>query len=300
MSALGGGRPSLPASLAGAVDLSAFAAQKANERAREASGVASMTEQNANDVVQESLERAVFLLMVSAAAPQCADLTTRAAAILAPYGSAVTLYTVDVDAEQGLAQVFQVQAVPAMLALIQGRPIPMFQGSPEDPQLTQVVSQVLEIAAQAGLAVPEAAAPAEAPLTAAEQEAFEAIDRDDFDAAIAAFDKALKENPKDLQARAGKAQVSLMKRTRDLDPEAAIAAAQGADATPEHILAAADAELAIGATEAAIERLLAAVALRKPEITDAARVRLLEFFDVIGVGEPLVVSARKRLAALLY
>jgi uncharacterized protein YfaP (DUF2135 family) len=59
--------------------------------------------------------------MVSAAAAQCADLTTRAAAILAPYGAAVRLYTVDVDVEQGLAQVFQVQAVPAMLALIQGR-----------------------------------------------------------------------------------------------------------------------------------------------------------------------------------
>lgn len=291
-------QPAVPG-FGGAIDLAALAAAKANDEARTSSGIEAMTEANANDVVQESLDRPVFLLMVSAAAPQCADLTRRAAGILAGFGPAVRLATVDVDVEAGLAQVFQVQAVPAMLALIQGRPIPMFQGSPEDAQLRQVIDQVLDIARQAGMTVGEAddALAQEIPLSPLHQEAYDAIERDDLDAALAAYDKALKENPKDADAKAGKAQVALMKRTGDADAASAIAGAQAGDAQAALVLA--DLELMAGQAQAACERVLEVLAGAEGDLKDAARLRLLEYFELLGASDPVVVSARKALASLL-
>ena len=50
------------------------------------------------------------------------------------------------------------------------------------------------------------------------QAAYDAIERDDLAAATAAYEQALKENPRDALARAGLAQVGLLERTRDAGP----------------------------------------------------------------------------------
>ena len=110
-----------------------------------------MTETNAGQFVQESQRRPVFVLLCSSLEPACADLTARVTAIVREYGDSVLLVTVDVDIEVGLAGAFQIQAVPAMLALVAGRPVPLFQGGPDDSQIRGVFAQVVEIAKQAGM-----------------------------------------------------------------------------------------------------------------------------------------------------
>ena len=54
----------MSAAFSGAVDLGAVAAQKAQAAAMQAHGIESMTEANANDLVQDSTRRPVFILLV--------------------------------------------------------------------------------------------------------------------------------------------------------------------------------------------------------------------------------------------
>ena len=132
----------------GVVDLAALAAKR--QRGQQADGPTdgpqTMTEANAGEYLQESVRRPIFVLLCSSVAPQCDELKERVVARLARYGDTVGLVTVDVDAEPGLAEAFQLQAVPAMLALIAGRPVPLFQGTPDDAQLVDVFAQVAQVA----------------------------------------------------------------------------------------------------------------------------------------------------------
>ena len=65
----------------------------------------------------------------------------------------------------------------------------------------------------------------EPPLPPLHQEAYDAIERGDLDAAAAAYQQALKQNPADADAELGLAQVGLMQRTEGADLQAARAAA---------------------------------------------------------------------------
>lgn len=295
---------------AGAIDLASLAA-KANAPAKGAPGAPlAMTETNAGDFIKESQRRPVFVLLCSALAPQCVDLTARVTALIGEYGDSVVLVAVDVDTEVGLAEAFQIQAVPAMLALVTGRPVPLFQGSPDDSQIRGVVAQVVEVARQAGLNVQGAPAgdddaetpPAEAqlpPLPPLHQEAFDAIERDDLDGALAAYDKALRENPRDADARAGKAQVGLIARSREADPVIVRAAAAEAPADIDAQLAVADLDVLGGQVEDAFARLLDVIAATTGDERDRVRLRLLDLFEVVGQADARVAVTRKALASTL-
>lgn len=292
---------------AGAIDLSSLAA-KAKAPAHAAPGAPiAMTEANAGEFVKESQRRPVFVLLCSSLAPQCADLTARVAGIIGEYGDSVLLVTVDVDIEVGLAEAFQIQAVPAMLALVTGRPVPLFQGSPDDTQIRGVFDQVVEVARQAGLSVQGApagddraeAAPTEPQLPPLHQEAYDAIERDDLDAALAAYDKALRENPRDADARAGRAQVGLIARSRGADPAAVRAAGADAPADVDAQLAVADLDVLGGQVEDAFARLLDVIRATAGEERDRARLRLLDLFEVVGQADARVGLARKALATAL-
>lgn len=291
----------------GAVDLAALSAAKeaSQRRAQSPANTVELTEANANDIIQSSVSKPVFVLLCSVRAPQCADLETRVAAILAEYGDAVTLATVDVETQPQIAQAFQVSAVPAMLAILGGRPAPLFQGAPEDAQLRDVIGQVLDVARQAGMQVPGAgdggpSEDPETPLPPLHQEAIDAIDRDDFDAAIAAYDKALKENPRDADAKAGRAQVALLARNRDADPAAVRAAAASQPDDVAAQMAVADLDVLGGAVADAFDRLLDLIARVSGDDRDAVRMRLVELFEIVGPADARVASARQRLASLLY
>ncbi|NTV38557.1 MAG: tetratricopeptide repeat protein [Demequinaceae bacterium] len=292
---------------AGAIDLSSLAAKATSPSTGGPRAPLAMTEANAGEFITESQRRPVFVLLCSALAPQCADLTARVAAIIGEYGDSVLLVAVDVDREVGLAEAFQIQAVPAMLALITGRPVPLFQGSPEDSQIRGVFAQVIEVARQAGLGVSGApasaeeagATPAEPPLPPLHQEAFDAIERNDLDGALAAYDKALRENPRDANARAGRAQVGLIARTLGADLVAVRAAAADAPEDIDAQLAVADLDIVGGQVEDAFARLLDVIAATKGDDRDRVRQRMLDLFEVVGQADPRVAGARKSLATAL-
>ncbi len=294
----------------GAVDLAALAAkpQQGQQSSGAADGPESMTEANAGEYLQESTRRPIYVLLCSATAPQCDELRERVVARLARYGNTVGLVVVDVDAEPGLAEAFQLQAVPAMLALLAGRPVPLFQGTPDDQQLIDVFGQVAEVARQSGMDVRDSGEPPvvaqegeveEKPLPPLHQEAFDAIEREDYDAAVAAYDQALKENPKDSEARAGRAQVSLIARNGAADPVAVRKVAADAPDDVDAQLAVADLDALGGMIDDAFDRLIDAVRVTAGPERERVRARLIELFDVVGPADPRVTTARQRLASAL-
>lgn len=301
----------------GVVDLAALAAQNRRAEQGTPAGSVEVTEQSLNDLALRSREAPVLIAFVSAASPASDDLARRLTAIAGEQG--LTVGVCDVDAQPAIAQALQINAVPAVMALLGGRPAPLFQGAAPDEQLREVVAQVVEVARQSGLAVgapgsaaggepaAEAGAAAEPPappLPPLHQEAYDAIEREDYDAAVAAYDRALKEDPKDADARAGRAQVLLMARTLTADPVAVRAA--GAEAVELADPGAVDAQLAVadldvlgGQVEDAFARLIDVVRGTSGDERERARVRLVELFDVVG-DDPRVSAARRALAAALY
>src|SRR5512139_1970981 len=114
------------------------------------------------DVIASSARHPVVLVLWSPRLPQSADFVTTFTAVAEKYAGAFQLATVDVDVNPAVLQAFQVQAVPVSFALVQGQPVPLFEGVQPEAQVTAVIDQVLQLAAQHGVTGRvEAAAPAE-------------------------------------------------------------------------------------------------------------------------------------------
>ncbi|MFG6401636.1 tetratricopeptide repeat protein [Microbacterium sp. P04] len=219
----------------------------------------------------------------------------------------VVLAKVDVDANPQLAQGFRAQSIPLVVALLGGQPVPMFTGAVPEQQVRDVFTQLLQVAAQNGVTgsvvvgdQPEAAEPVEAPLPPLHVEAFEAIEAGDYPRAIAAYEQALVENPRDDDARAGLGQVRLLDRVQGADLQEARAAAAAAPLDLEAQFLVADLDLAGGHVEDAFDRLLELFAALPSEERAPVRERLLELFGLVGDTDPRVLRARGRLSSLLF
>lgn len=302
-------------SLRGAVDLSGLV-RRANtpppdpgsDSAPSGSGVVvEVTEATFPQIVELSARVPVVVEMY---AP---GLAPALGAIVESYGGRLVLATVDAQANPGIAEAFQVREVPAAAAILGGRPVPLFVGMPADEQVRQVFDQLLQVAQQNGITgavdpnAPPAdgeasgpAEPAEEPLPPLHQEAFDAISTGDYAAAVAAYRKAIAQNPRDTLAVAGLAQASLLQRLDGAvadDLRAAAAAAPGSVAAQ---LAVADLDVSGGHLDDAFARLLDLFPSLDSEGREAVRARLLEYFEIAGADDPRVAAARRRLTLLLY
>ena len=230
-------------------------------------------------------------------------------AVTRELGGRVLLATVDVDANPGVAQAFQVQSIPTAVALVAGRPVPLFQGPVPEEQVREIFTQLLQLAAQQGVVgrvnapdLGEAAPtePAEPVIPEAHLAAVEAAERGDYAAAVTEWEAVLTKAPADAEARAALVQVRLLQRLEGLTLEGvrADAAAQPGDLQAQ--LRVADLDLSGGHIEDAFLRLLERFAESHDEDRAVIRERLLELFEGVGVADPRVIAARGRLANLLY
>ena len=306
------------AALRGAVDLGALAqARQAQQQAASGAGGqdgAFVVDVTAADFQQVVLEQSMTVpvvldLWASWCAP-CRQLTPILTALADEYGGRFILAKVDVDAEQEIAAAFQVQSIPSVFAVVQGQPIPLFQGALPEPQVRAYLDELLRVAAEAGVNG-VAAAPAEAAPEAAEAEglsphdalldlAADAVEAGDWDAAEGHYRAILAENPADPDGRAGIALVSVQRRLDGVDLSAAAAASDANPGDVDAALIAADADIASGDAPAAYNRLVAAVRLSAAEDRERARARLLELFDLAMPDDPAVAAARRALASALY
>ena len=209
---------------------------------------------------------------------------------------------VDVTKLPEAAQAFGVSGVPAGVAVLAGRPAPIYTGPVSAEDLGDVLSQVLQLAAQYQLpggfdpVVPDD----EKPLPPLHAEAVAALDRGDLEGARAAYRKAISENPGDKEAKLGLEQVELLARVKDLDMATERAAAA---ADPMNIDAAfnvADLDLVGGHVEDSYNRLLRLFSAVGPDDKARVRERLVQLFDVVGASDPRTVKARAALTMALF
>lgn len=268
------------------------------------------TDANFNDFLDLSMTIPVIADLGSPQVPQSTELSPVLVRLVREFGGRLVLVQVDVDANPQLAAAFQAQSVPTVAAVIGGRPVALFAGAPAEDQIRSVLAQVLQIAAQNGVtgtaSVDEAAgdaAPAEPepePLPPHHAEAVEAIERGDYEAAMAEYRAAIAQNPRDDLAVAGLAQVGLLARLTGVDAEAARSAAAGNRADLDAQLAVADLDLSGGHVDDAFGRLLELFPGQDADGRERIRTRLLDYFEIVGAADPRVTRARGRLASLLY
>jgi len=237
--------------------------------------------------------------------PASADFVQVVASVAASYEGRFQVVSVDVDVNPGLLQAFQVQSVPMTLGLVAGQPVPLFLGAQSAEQVRVYVDELLKLAAEHGVtgrAALEAPGEAEVEpeLPPLHQEAFDAIERDDLDAAAAAYTKALALNASDGDAAVGLAQVKLMQRTAGVDLQAARAAAaeDPTDVAAQMLMA--DLDVLGGHVEDAFVRLIDTVRATEGDERDTVREHLVELFAVVGAHDERVLKARRALMSALF
>ncbi|MBC7724369.1 MAG: tetratricopeptide repeat protein [Burkholderiaceae bacterium] len=224
------------------------------------------------------------------------------------FAGRLVLARVDATGNPQLQQAFQATVAPTVAAVVGGRPIALFEGELPEAEARQVLEQLLVLAAQNNVtgtvsvadAGEEPAEPVEEPLPPLHQEAYDAIERGDYPAAIAAYRTAIAQDPRDGLAVAGLAQVSLIDR---LAGQTAVGIRDAAAAAPGDVtaqLAVADLDVSGGHLEDAFDRLLELFPTLDADGKTAVRTRLLDYFEVAGAEDPRVGAARRRLTTLLY
>lgn len=266
------------------------------------------------EVLQRSAEVPVVIDFWADWCEPCKQLGPLLERLAAEYAGRFVLAKVDVEANQMLFQQFGVQSIPAVFAVVAGQALPLFQGAAPEAQIRQVLDQLVAVAEQrfgivgAPVDAAEAGAEAPAPQAAAPMSphdtalglAHDALDAGDLGGAVQAYKNVLSDDPGNAEAKLGLAQAELLQRVQDMDPQQVRkAAAEGPADVPAQI-AAADLDLVGGHVEDAFGRLLDAVRRTADEDRDAARVRLLELFEVIGGDDPRVAAARTALSRALF
>ena len=284
-----------PADSHGAIDLSARGAAPAPEESAAPAGeglhiplITSTDEAGFQDVMSTSQAVPVILVMWSSRSLESKPTLAMLEDVTREHAGAFQLVEVDIGKAPQIAQAFQIQAVPTVVALVGGRPVPLFQGSAGKDQVVPVVSQILEAAAQMGITarIAVAAEDTVAPIPPEHEAPLAAEEEGRLDEAIALWERVVELNPRDEDAKSHLSRVRFAARAYG-DHDASDPAAR------------ADALFAAGDAQAAFDVLLELLAATTDaEERDALRLRLLDLFRVAG-SSPEVSKARTRLAMLL-
>ncbi len=281
-------------------------------------------------VVEPSMTKLVILDFWAEWCGPCKALTPMLEKIAAEYADkGVVLAKVNVDEDQFIAAQFQIRSIPTVYAMFQGQPVADLTNARSESQLKQVLDQILaQVPVQAG----DEQAPDLAPMLAlgdgvlAEGDYEQAIavfaqiieiapdsalahaglirallaagHKDEAAAALAELDPKLAEDPAFAQVRAALALAEDAPEPSELDGlRAAVAASP--DDNDAH-LALANGLYASGDRDEAAKVLLALIAKDRAWNDGAARTRLLQIFEAIGLEDPWVAATRRKLSTVLF
>jgi putative thioredoxin len=296
-------------SLRGAVDLGALSqAKKAQESAKQAlenapAGVViDVSEADFQEQVLNKSQNTVVIVDLWATwCGPCKQLSPLLEKLAAEFGGKFILAKVDVDANPQLAQMFQVQSIPSVFAIVKGQALPLFQGAVPEAQLRQVLDQVFKLAQEQGLGSSEAAEGevAEEALDPEYEKAFEAMSQGKLDEAIGLFESLIRKNPNDEMLPAALKQAIFLKRLSGYDVKDVLQKALNLDDLEAQI-SAADIEFASQKMGESFTRLIDYIRNHSGDERDKAKAHLLYLFEIAGDQEPLVVRARRDLASALF
>jgi len=252
----------------------------------------------------------------------------------------VVLAKVNVDEEQFIASQFQVKSIPTVYAMFQGQPVADLTNARSEGQVKQMLDQLLEKLPLGEEAPTEPGAPTPEQIAKMVEMGEQALSDGDLEQAMAAFGQVIQFDQANAAAIGGliRAQIAggqtdeakQMLEAVETSPELegikgdpAITAAKAAlelastavddgelgalrdaaKASPDNMdarLAFAEAAYAGGQKDEAADELLAMVQADREWNEGAARAKLLQIFEAVGLEDEWVVATRRRLSRILF
>jgi putative thioredoxin len=305
-----------PFSRPGAIDLSALRSPAARPAADSAAATGERTgssysvvvdEQNFQGLLESSMTAPVLLVFYSRTRmPASGQLADDLALLSDELEGRFLVGLVDIDAVPQIAQAMQIPSVPLVVAVVDGRPMPLFQDALPMEELRTALTQVgQQLTAQGitGRHQPRQMAAAEGEEEQVDPRyapAQDALAEGDIDRAVAEYQKLIDANPADAEAAGGLAMAKVLQRTQGVDLNAARAAAaeQPDDVDAQTMVA--DLDMLGGHVDDAFTRLINLVARSVDPDKSRARDHLLGLFAAVGNDDPRVLAGRRNLASALF
>ncbi|NVD44918.1 tetratricopeptide repeat protein [Qipengyuania atrilutea] len=292
------------------------------------------------EVVEPSMSNLVILDFYADWCGPCKAIAPMLEKVASEYADkGVVLKKIDVDAEQFIASQFQVQSIPTIYAMFQGQPVADLTQARSESQLKQVLDQLLEKLPIGGAqdSAGEPGAPSKEEIdkyvamgeqVLAEGDGERAVGifaqvvdmASDNGAAHAGLVRALIASGRTDEAQAVLQQAeanpalandpviaqakSALELAADRPDDSEVEALrQKAEADPSDMdagLAYAEAAFAAGHRDAAADKLLSMIEADREWNEGAAKAKLLQIFEAVGLEDPWVVEHRRRLSRILF
>ena len=267
-------------------------------------------EQSFQGLLEQSMTAPVLLVFYSRTRmPESGQLADDLATVVGEHEGRFLLGLVDIDAVPQIAQAMQIPSIPLVVAVVDGRPMPLLQDPLPHRRAAHRPHPGRPAAHRPGHHRPAPAArPAAPPAAEGEEEvvdpryapAQDALAAGDIDAAVAEYQKLVDANPADVEAAGGLAIAKVMQRTQGVDLNAARAAAADAPDDVDAQTMVADLDMLGGHVEDAFTRLVNLVARTADTERSKARDHLLGLFAAVGNDDPRVLAGRRNLASALF
>jgi putative thioredoxin len=259
--------------------------------------------------LEASMSAPVLLVFYSPSRlPESEQMARDLATVAEEYEGRFLAGLVNIDVSPEIAQAVQLPSVPFVFAVLDGRPAPLIQDVMTLDDLRGAINQVMQQLTAQGMTARHQPRSSAAPAEGTDEPAVDpryapaedALAANDFDTAVAEYEKLIAANPADAEAAAGLAMAKVLQRTAGVDDAAARTAA---DASPDDVEAqtlVADLDLLIGQVDDAFGRLVELVRRSAADDRTKAREHLLGLFAAVGNEDPRVLKGRQGLANALF